>query len=166
MHDRQQDVAARIQVVARQVRRLGPLQQIAHAAEHVGVGGEHVVDLRLGQRSDVVEGDDGHVPAGCDVGEQLRIERQELLQSHRHARCLGCLLRQRVEHGDRALVARRREVFLLAVVVGHAVGDQADARRDVRERRALHAVLVEQERGGREHRLALLLEAVRLGAGG
>ena len=53
----------------------------------------------------------------------------------------------------------RREVFLLAVVVGEAVRRQVDAVRQVGQQPALDALLVEQPRRAVEDGLALVVEA-------
>jgi len=55
----------------------------------------------------------------------------------------------------------RSQVFLLPVIIGDAVGNEADGLRHRRQRRAAHALLIEQARGGVEDCLALALKAPR-----
>jgi hypothetical protein len=100
------------------------------------------------------------VPAFVHVGQQLRMSAEEGADALGHVgaggrRCGG----DGFEGSDRAQQAGLREVLLLAVVVGHAVGDEADAARNVGQRRALQAVFIEQQRGRGQDRLTLLLEA-------
>ena len=59
----------------------------------------------------------------------------------------------------RAQQAGHDQVFLLAVVVGEAVGGQADAARDVGDHAALHAVLVEHPGGAVQDGFALVAKA-------
>ena len=66
---------------------------------------------------------------------------------------------------DRTQQASLGQVFLAPVVVGDAVRDQADALRDIGERPAFDALLVEQPCRRAEDRLALFLIAARLPRG-
>src|SRR6185369_3104884 len=120
----------------------------------------HRVALRRCQRQQVGEHDQLDVPPLGDVGQQPEVAAEQRADALRQR----ALPRRAVDHGQqcihRALQAGAREVLLLAVVVGQAVGCQADALRQVRQQAAADAVLIEQPRGAVEDRLALVLEAL------
>ena len=64
-----------------------------------------------------------------------------------------------IDHINRAQKAGSGQIFLLAVVVGHAVGDQTDARGNAGQCCPLHAQFIEQTGSCTEDRLTLLLKA-------
>ncbi len=167
VHQRQQQMGTRIAHLARPMRRGLVLEQPAHAAEHAGVGGVHGLELRARQRAHVAEGHHRRMLAERHRRQQRGMARQEGAHPRRHRGLARRGLGDAVEQHDGAQEAGGGQVFLLAVVVGDAVGHQTHAGRDARQGRALDALCVELRRGRVEDGIALFLETrgLRLAGG-
>ena len=161
---RQHDVGAGIELVAAQACSLRPLQQAAQLAEHRGVGAEHGFGLGAGQGADVVEHQQRRLLTLLDARQQRGMALEEVVQPRGHAALVGRGGTQGLVGLDGAQEAGGGQVFLLAVVVGDAVGHQAHAGGDAAEGGAAHPFFVEQLRRSGEDGLALFL--VTLGGGG
>ena len=135
--------------------------QPPEAAEHIGIGVEATLHLRARERAYVVEEGNLRVVAPLNRRKQREIGGKEPADAIGRCRFrLRCRYKAVDDlHGRQQ--ACRCEVLLFPVVIGDAVGHQAHRLRDVAQRRALHAALVEEPRTGVEDRLALLLVPAR-----
>jgi hypothetical protein len=162
VHHRNQQVGPGVPLGPGQERRARPVEDAAQMAEHLVIGAEHQLHMGRGERPHVAEAHEGRPLAGGALRKRLAIKAQDRPQALFRRVFPQGGGNQPFQNFGGAQEARRRELLLLAIVIGDAVGDQPDALGDVGQGRSLQALLVEQAHSRIENGLPLLFVAFGL----
>ncbi len=158
---RQEQVRAGIAVHARQAGDLRGLeQQAARVAKHLRIG---LPDARVVHGAHVVVHSDLVGLAVRDSPAKFEVAADEELQRLACRRAALSLRDHALVLLDRLVEAGGGEVFLLVEVVHHRRRHEVDLRRDVGERHAAHALVVQYVHRGADDRVATLVELVSCG---